>query len=241
MVVRDKSSRCGILIFGLLAERFQRNWRLARRLLCVWRMLLSGLARGSGNFDLVDRHVPLTSTTAALADLPIRWMTLQHDTVGRVALQHHLRVLADTVPLCSGNLVTVFELVMLLGSPGEIVAADLDIVVCEFTELVVVHTQQLGFLGGAQIQAGNGVDRVGDDGGHDKGVGSGGDDVGDLNVQLLPVVDDPAADAGAGVDTVQADDGVVSEEGVEDETDHSGDTVFGQHIHRVVDADPVFD
>lgn len=85
------------------------------------------------------------------------------------------------------------------------------------------------------------VDAISEDSGHDKGVAGCGDDVGDLDVELLPVVFDPAGGAVVDVDAVEADDVGGAEEGVEDEADHAGDAVLGEDVHAVVDADPVLD
>ena len=159
----------------------------------------------------------------------------------RLSIEHHLAMLADTVPRGGRDLVPVLELVLLLRRPGEIVTTDFDVVVGELAELVVVHAEEFGFLRGAQVQTRDHVDGEGDDGGHHEGVRAGGGDVGDLDVHLFPVVDDPAAGGGAGVDPVQAEDGVVAKQGVEEESDDSCDAVFGEDIHGVVDADPVFD
>jgi hypothetical protein len=130
--------------------------------------------------------------------------------------------------------------VLLGGSPGKVVAADLNVVVREFAELVVVHTEKLGLFGGAELETGDEVDAVGKDGSHNKGVSSNGDDVGNLDVQLLPLVVEPSS-SHSGVDTVHADDEIGGEETVEDETDHASDSVLSEHIHGIVDADQILD
>lgn len=101
--------------------------------------------------------------------------------------------------------------------------------------LVVIHTKKLGLFGGTEVQARNQVDSLGNDGGHDECVSSRGHDIGDLDVKDLPVVVDPAA-SGASVDTVQADNVVSGEEGVEEETDDATDSVFGPHVERVINS-----
>lgn len=52
---------------------------------------------------------------------------------------------------------------------------------------------------------------------------------------------EPAAVNEAGRHAVEADDVVCSEETVEDQTDHACDTVFGEIVHAVVDADKVLE
>lgn len=159
----------------------------------------------------------------------------------RTSVKHHLAMRADTIPLRRGDIVTVLSLVLFLWRPGEIIAANLDVVVRELAQLVVVHTEQLCLLGRPQGQPGDGIDGDSDDGRDDKGVRTCGCDVRNLDIQLLVVVDDPAADSGAGVDAIEADDSVVAEEGVEKKADDTGNAVFGEDVHGVVDADPVFD
>ena len=97
------------------------------------------------------------------------------------------------------------------------------------------------------MQAWEGVNGVGEDGAHDERIGRHGDDVGELDVELAVVVDDPAADAGprgrvdgAGRDAVEADDVVGAEDGVGEQPDHAADGMLGEDVHRVIDADPVF-
>ncbi len=121
---------------------------------------------------------------------------------------HHLLVTLDAVLRYYAH--AVLLLVLLGRRPGEVVAADLDdvvlviclgdtrilcskrtyldIIVGKLAVLVVVHAEQLGLGACAQVQARDEVDGLGDDGGHDKGVGGAGDDEGDLDVQLLAVV-----------------------------------------------------
>lgn len=106
--------------------------------------------------------------------------------------------------------------------------------------LVVVHTQELGLLGSTELQARNHVDGLGQDGRHDESVGAAGDNVGDLDVHELVVAVNPAA-RDSHVDTVEADNRARGEEGVEDETNNTADTVLGEDIERVVDLEEKFD
>lgn len=110
----------------------------------------------------------------------------------------------------------------------------------KFAVLVVVHTQQLGLLASPQLKARNEIDALGDDRRHDEGVGGASDNVSDLDVKLLPVVVDPTAD-NAVVHTVQTDNVVGTKERVEDQTDHSTDSVFSEHIERIVNANQELD
>lgn len=130
--------------------------------------------------------------------------------------------------------------VFLGGCPREVVTANLNIVVRKFAKLVVVHTHELGLLGGTELQPGDSVDGEGKDEGDDEGVCGHGKDVGDLNIELLPVlVDETAGDAS--VDPVKTNNVVGSEETVENETDHTSDTVLSEDIHSVINPDEIFD
>ncbi len=111
----------------------------------------------------------------------------------------------------------------------------LDVVVRELAMLVIIHTEKLSLLRGTELQAGNHVDGLGDDGRHNKGVGAAGHNVSDLDVEKLVVLVEEAA-GDASVDTIQADDVIGSEEGVEDQTDNAADSVFSEHIEGVVNA-----
>ncbi|KAI7288143.1 ammonium transporter [Hortaea werneckii] len=169
-----------------------------------------------------------------------RPLAIARGLAGFLALEH-LAVRGDTVAVALGDLVGFVLRVGLGGRPGQVVAADLDVVVGELAELVVVHAEQLGFFGGAQLQARDPVDDVSDQGADHEGVGAAGYNVRDLDVHEFPVVLDPAAGEGAGVDAVETRDVVGGENGVEEEADNTRDTMLGEDIHRVVNLDPVLD
>jgi len=85
------------------------------------------------------------------------------------------------------------------------------------------------------MQTRNNVDDLGNDGRHDERVRGGGDNIGDLDVQKLPVMVEPAA-SDASVNTIQTDNVIGSEEGVEEQPDDSADAVFSPHVERVIDS-----
>ena len=85
------------------------------------------------------------------------------------------------------------------------------------------------------------VDDQGNNSRHDESVCSAGYNVGDLDIELLVVVVEPTAVDDTCVDSVEPNDVIGSEKGVEDEADHSSNTVLSEHIHAVVDADPELD
>jgi hypothetical protein len=126
--------------------------------------------------------------------------------------------------------------IALSGRPRQVVTTDLNVIVCEFTELVIIHTEELSFFGGAEVEARDLVDDESNEGTDDEGVGGAGDYVGDLDVHLLPVVHDPATFDR--VDTVETDNVGCGKDAVEDETNHSGDTVLSEHIEGIIDLDP---
>lgn len=159
-------------------------------------------------------------------------------TSGARRRRGHAGVLADT--MLGLEHIAVLGRLAAVGIPGEEVAADLDVVVGELAVLVVVHAEQLGLLGGAELEAGDEVDDLGDGGGHDEGVGGGGDDDGDLPAEDDVVAVHEAADS-ARVDTVEADDAAGGEEGVEEEADDAADAVLGEDVEGVVDADKELD
>lgn len=157
----------------------------------------------------------------------------------RIFTQEHLAMLTDTMAFVLWDTVLTIMRRCLGGSPREIISPDLNVVVCEFTELIVVHAEKLCFLGCAEVEAGDEVDGVGDDGGHDEGVAGGCDNVGDLDVELFVVVIDPAAGDYASVDTVKPDNVTSTEESVGEESEHTSDTVLSKNVHGVVDSEPV--
>lgn len=61
--------------------------------------------------------------------------------LARCLALEHLAVLGDTVAVALGNVVLGRDRVALSGSPRQVVTTDLNVVVCEFTELVIVHTE----------------------------------------------------------------------------------------------------
>ena len=93
--------------------------------LLTLRILLSDLPRRRRHLIKLGRVIILTDTG-------------EHS---RLAIEHHLAMLADAVPRRGGDLVAIFELVLFLRRPGEVVTADFDVVVGELAQLVVVHAQ----------------------------------------------------------------------------------------------------
>lgn len=136
--------------------------------------------------------------------------------------------------------ITILSGLLAVGAPRQEVTADLDVVVRELAVLVIVHTEELSLLGGTELQAGDQIDELGDDGGHDESVGGAGDDGSDLpSEENVVAVEETTGEAG--VDAVEANNLAGGEEGVEDETDHAADTVLSEHIEGVVDAEEELD
>lgn len=153
----------------------------------------------------------------------------------------HLAVLGDAVALTLGDGVLLAVGGALGGSPGEVVTADLNVVIGEFAELVVIHTEELGLFRCAEVKSRNHVDAVREEGAHNEGVDGGGYDVGNLLVHLLPLVLDPASNKDSVVHTVKANDVVGSEDAVEDKADDSSDAVLSEHVHSIINLDPELD
>jgi hypothetical protein len=151
-----------------------------------------------------------------------------------------LAVLGNTVTLALGYRVLAVDWLALGRCPGEVVTADLDVIVGEFTELVVVHTEELSLLRCAKLEAGNLVDNESEDGGDDEGVGGDGNDVSNLLVDCGSLTGDGTSGKSV-VDTVKTDDVVGTEDSVEEKAPHSSDTVLSEHIEGIVDLDPELD
>ena len=90
------------------------------------------------------------------------------------------------------------------------------------------------------MESGELVDGEADDGGDDESVCGDSENVGKLDVELLPALVDPAA-RHAVVHAIEADDVVGAEQAVEEEANHAGDAVLGEYVHCVVDVDEVLD
>ena len=149
-------------------------------------------------------------------------------------------MLWNAVAVALGYGVFTVEGLALGGCPGKVVTADLDVVVCEFAKLVIVHSKKFSLLRCAQLETGNLVDGEGEEGADSKGVGSAGADVSNLLVDCGTLASDRTSRKSI-VDTVETDDVVGAENTVEKETHHSSDTVLSEHIEGIVDLDPELD
>jgi len=150
---------------------------------------------------------------------------------------NHLTVRRDTMTISSSD--RRIRVVMLLcRCPSQIIPPNLNIIVGKLAELIVVHAQELGLLARAKLESGDLIDDEADEGGDDKSVRGAGNDVGELDVELLPLLVDEAAHV-IRVHAVEADDVVGAEQGIEDEADHAGDAMLSEYVHCVVDADQV--
>lgn len=90
------------------------------------------------------------------------------------------------------------------------------------------------------MQAWNIVDDESEDCGHGERISRDGDNVCELNVQLFPVVRNPTALVETGVNTIEADDVASAEDAVRKETNHTGNSMFGEDVECIVDTDPKF-
>ena len=160
---------------------------------------------------------------------------------GRLALQH-LTVANDAVALALGNVVALLGLLASSGCPGEVITTDLHVVVGEFAKLVVVHAEELSLLRCAEVKTRDVVNAVGNQSADDECVGGARNDVGDLLVDRSEVASEETTARRRDLSAATETDNVVgAEESVEKKTPHASDTVLSEHIHRVIDPDPVLD
>jgi hypothetical protein len=152
----------------------------------------------------------------------------------------HLTVLRDAVAVTLRNGVLAVDRLALGRSPCEVVTADFNIVVGKLAKLVIIHTEKLSLLGSTELKTGDFVDGESEDGADGKGVGGNGNDVGDLLVNGGRGASDGAAHD-AVVDSVESDNVVGTKDAVEEETNHSSDTVLSEHIEGIINLDPELD
>lgn len=104
--------------------------------------------------------------------------------------------------------------------------------------LILVDTDNLGSLRGPEVQPGDIHEDLGECGGDDEDIATAGTDVGELDVELLVVVVEPAS-RDSSIHAVQGDDFILGEETIEEEADDASNGVLSEKIEGVVDADPV--
>lgn len=124
--------------------------------------------------------------------------------------------------------------------PLVVCSSDFDEILNEFTNLIVVNSDQFGMVGSAEVEARDQAEDLGDAGGDDKDVGAACNNVCDLDVELLVVLVEEAARNG-GVNVIEGDDLSGGEESVEDETDDSCQSVLCEEIESVINADEMLD
>ena len=110
--------------------------------------------------------------------------------------------------------------------PGKVISSHLDVIVGEFTELVVIHTQKLSLLACSEVKARDVVDGVGDDERHDECPSAGGKYVCDLDIKDFPLMTDPATGDDTSVHAIEADDIGCTKEGIGEEAENTGDAVL---------------
>lgn len=154
---------------------------------------------------------------------------------GRV---NHVSVLLNAVLGLEG--LAVLSRLVALGAPSKEVTANLNVVVGELAVLVIVHTQELGLLGSAELEARDEVDCLSNESRDDKGICAGGDNGSDLPAHDNVVSVKETANERA-VHTVEANDLVGGEEAVEDEADNATDVMLSEDVEGIVDADEELD
>lgn len=161
-------------------------------------------------------------------------------TSGFLTLKH-LAVFGDAMAITHGNVMLRRMRFMGCGCPGEVVATDLHVIVCELAQLVIVHAEKLGFFGSSELEAWNLIDDESEDGGDDEGVSGGSADVAELDIELLPIVLDPTTSVETSVHTIETNNVACTEYTIGEEAKHAGDPVLGEHIERIINLDPEFD
>lgn len=177
------------------------------------------------------------TVSVSLSDLAVAVTAL-----ARLLALKHLAVADNAVALALRDVVAILRLLASGGCPGEVVAADLHVIVGEFTELVIVHAEKLSLLRRAKVKTRDEVDGVSNQGAHDECIGGARDDVSNLLVNGGEVAgEETTAGSGDLSAAAETNDVVSAEEGVEEQADHASDAVLSEHIHRVIDFDPVLD
>jgi hypothetical protein len=152
----------------------------------------------------------------------------------------HLAVLWDAVALALRNRVLAIDGLALGWGPSKVVTADLDVVVGKLAKLVVIHTEELSLLRSTKLQTWDLVDDEGEDSADGEGVDGDGNNVRNLLVDSRGSTRNRTT-LNSVVDTVESNDVVGSEDAVEEESNHSSDTVLSEHIERIVNLDPELD
>lgn len=152
------------------------------------------------------------TVSVSLSDLAVAAVT----ALARLLALKHLAVADNAVALALGNVVAILGLLASCWCPGEVVTANLHVIVSEFAKLVIVHAEEFGLLRGAEVKTRDEVDSVRNQGAHDKRVGGARNDVSDLLVDRSEVASEETTAGGSNLSAATETDNVVSaEEGVE--------------------------
>ncbi len=164
---------------------------------------------------------------------------------GRLSRQQ-IPMFVDAVSLVPRDLLILAGNV-LRARPGQVISPDLHVIVGELTQLVVIQPHELRLVRRAEMQPGDVVDGQREEIGDQKRPPGGGEDEGNLDVELLESPVNPPANEVAvvirepGVDAVQPDNVIRGEDRVEQQTHNPGDAVFRQNVHGVVNSEQKFD
>jgi hypothetical protein len=119
------------------------------------------------------------------------------------------------------------------------VPPELDIVRGKFAVLNIVHSEHLILKASPELETRDEVNSLGNKGGDDEGIGASGDNIGNLDVKLLPVAVEPATrDNG---NTVQGGETSLGKESIDDETDDTTDGVLSEEIESIIHAKETLD
>lgn len=105
----------------------------------------------------------------------------------------------------------------------------------ELADLRVINTQNLGLLGGPDMQAGDQVQDEEDDAGEDKGIASAGEGIGKLVSELDPVTVQPAASDD--LHAVQVGDVIGGKKSRTQVPDEAANGVHSEDVEGIVDPE----
>ena len=142
--------------------------------------------------------MPITSNGGVL--LP----ALLAATLARFPAHDHIFLFRDAMSFMLREIDLALSRVRTRRRPRQVVPPDLDVIVSEFSELVIVHAQEFSFFRRSQVESWDVVDAIRQDEAYGKGPPSRGKDVSELDVKIAVIVVDPAAGNDACVDTVQS-------------------------------------
>ncbi len=153
----------------------------------------------------------------------------------------HLAVFLNAVAVLGIDVTLALLRLVRGGRPCQVISSDLDIIVGEFAQLVIIHSEQFGFFRRAEVQTRDVVDDQSKNRRHDESVAGARNNVGDLDVELLVVVIQPASGDETRAHPIQANNPVGGKQGVKEQPDDSCNPVLSEDVNGIIDSDPELD